>query len=294
MKSIQHQHLFLSLVTGLKCHRIPARQKALDVGSKHMTTSNEFGKYYKTISNTELLNILENSTDYQPSAVEAAKKEFSDRHLSDAEIKEAKEPLIAKQIQKEKQKEKIKEIEDKVKKTGYTIIETLNPIQSDIPSTEKTIRLIVIIFGGIFLYQLIKGFRNHLAYIKDIPRFPFESILYLLPLILLPAATFTFWRRTTIGWTLLMAFLTYSISDALLGLFYSLTWKSSSSIGFDNLFPKPSPMTYILQLMFLIATIVVLCKSNIRQVFSINERRIAPTIGITILLAAALMLSVLL
>ena len=258
-----------------------------------MTTSNDFSKYYKTISNTELLNILENQSDYQPSAVEAAKKEFLERQLSDAEIKEAKEPLIAKQIEKEKQKEKVKAIEDKVRETGHTILETLNPIQPDIPSTEKIIRLIVIIFGGIFLYQFIKDFRTHLAYIKDIPRFPFESILYLLPLILLPVATFTFWKRMTIGWTLLIAFLTYSVSNALVALFYSLTWRSSGSFGLDNLFPRPSPITYILQLGFLIAAIVVLCKANIRQVFSIKEQRIAPTIGITILLTAALMLTAL-
>lgn len=70
-----------------------------------MTTANDFGKYYKTISNTELLGILENPGDYQTAAVEAAKKEFSDRQLSDTEIEEAKKTLEAKQLQKEKQAE---------------------------------------------------------------------------------------------------------------------------------------------------------------------------------------------
>ena len=57
-----------------------------------MTTSNDFSEYYKTISNSELLTILDNPGDYQTLAVEAAKQEFSYRQLSDEEIQPAKEP----------------------------------------------------------------------------------------------------------------------------------------------------------------------------------------------------------
>ena len=78
-----------------------------------MKTSNDFSEYYKTISNTELLSILDNPDGYQPLAIEAAKKEFSNRQLTDLDIKEAKESLIAKQIQIEKQKQKVKAIEKK-------------------------------------------------------------------------------------------------------------------------------------------------------------------------------------
>ena len=254
-----------------------------------MMTSNEFSDYYKTISNTELLNILANSRDYQLLAIEAAKKELADRNLSESEIKGAKEQLIA----QKSEKGKAKTIEDKVRQSGHTLIETLNPVQSGIPSTEKTIRFIVIVFGGIFLYQFIKDFRTYIAFIKDIPRFPQESILYLLPLILLPIAIFTFWKKMKVGWILLMAFLTFTATNAFLTLFEAFTLSSSSFSGFGNLFPRPSPITYILQLGFLIAVIVVLCKSNIRQVFAINERQIAPTIWITIILSSVLMLTVL-
>ena len=75
-----------------------------------MTTSNEFGKYYKTISNAELLGILENPSDYQMAAIEAARNEFLARQLSDEELKEAREILNANQSKKEKQKQKIKYI----------------------------------------------------------------------------------------------------------------------------------------------------------------------------------------
>ncbi len=257
-----------------------------------MATSNDFIEYYKTISDTELLSILDNPQDYQALAIEAAKEEFANRQLSDTEIQEARQPLLAKQLQKEKEREKVKAVETKIKSAGHTFIDTINPIQSGIPSTEKTIRLIVIIFGGIFLYQFITDFRTNLAYIKDIPRFPFESIIILLPQVLLLIATITFWKRKTLGWTLLTVFLTFSAVGAMWLLFQSFNWKPSGFGGLDNLFPRPSPTTYIIQLIFLIGTMYVVCKTNIREVFSIDKQKMAATIVITGLVTFVLMFAI--
>ena len=113
-----------------------------------MTTSNEFTDYYKTISNAELLNILENPGDYQDSAIEAAKKELSDRQLS--KMQEANEAVNHEKIKADKKKENVKAFEGKVKSSGDALFDTLNPIQAGAPSTEKSIRLIVIVFGGLF------------------------------------------------------------------------------------------------------------------------------------------------
>lgn len=256
-----------------------------------MTTPNDFSEYYKTISDTELLDILDNSGDYQSSAIDAAKEEFSKRQLSESAIQEARQPLIVKQQQKEKEREKIEMVETKIKTAGHTFIDTINPIQSGIPSTEKTIRLIVIIFGGLFLYQFFKGFSTYLACIKDIPKFPFESFLYLLPQILLPVAIFSFWKRKTFGWILLTIFLTFSTVGAMWLLFLSFSWNSSILGDLDDIFP-PSPTTYIIQLLFLVATIYVLCKTNIREVFNIDKQKMIATIGITGFVTLILMFTI--
>lgn len=257
-----------------------------------MKTSNNFIEYYKTISDTELLSILDNPQDYQELAVEAAKQEFSNRQLSDTAIQEARQPLLAKQMQNEKEREKVKAVESKIKSAGHTFIDTINPIQPGIPSTEKTIRLIVIIFGGIFLYQFISGFRENLAYIKDIPGFPFESIAILLPQILLPAATIAFWKRKTLGWTLLTIFLTFSAVGALWLFFQSFNRNPSGFAGLDNLIPRLSPTTYIIQLLFSGVTIYVLCKPNIREVYSVDKQKMATTIGITGLVTFFLLMAI--
>ena len=256
-----------------------------------MATSNNFNEFYKTISDTELLSILDNPDDYQAVAVEAAKKEFSNRQLSETEIQEARQPLIAKQLQKEKEREKVKAVETKIKAAGRTFIDTINPIQSEIPSTEKTIRLIVIIFSGIFLYQFTTGFRDNMAYIKDIPRLPFESISILLPQILLPIATIAFWKRKTLGWILLTAFLTFSAVGAMWLLFQSFYWKPSGFAGLNNFFPRPSPTKYIIQLLFLVGTIYILSKTNIREVYSIDKQKMGVTIGITVFATSVIIFS---
>jgi len=246
-----------------------------------MGTSNNFNEYYKKISDTELLSILENPGDYQPIALEAAKKEFVSRQLTDTEIQEARHPLLAKQAQKKKEKARMKAVETRIKNTGDSFIDTINPIQSGVPSTEKIIRLIVIVFGGIFLYQFIKDFRIHVAYIKDFPGHAFESSLYLAPVILLPVAIFTFWKRKKLGWILLTIFLTFSAVGSMWSLFQSFTWKPSGFPAMDRLMPRPSPTTYIIQLLFFVGTVIVLYKKNIREAFSVDKQTMGVTIGVT-------------
>ena len=246
-----------------------------------MKPSIDFSEFYKSISNTELLSILDNPGDYQPLAVEAAKNELLRRQLSETEIKEAREQIIAKQIQKEKQREKVKAIEHKVKTTGYTLIDTLNPIQTGIPSTEKIIRLIVIVFGGLFLYQLIKDFKVHVIFIKHIPGFPIESILYFAPLILLPIAIFTFWKKFRIGWFLLAIFLAFSAVEVLWVLIQYFLLGPPGNSGLDSFFPQPSISALIIQLIFYGGTLYAICKQNMRTEFSISENKMLATIIIT-------------
>lgn len=258
-----------------------------------MTAPVDFSEYYKTISNTELLNILDNPRDYQPPAVEAAKKEFANRQLSEVQIQEARQPLIAKQIQKEKEREKVKAVETKIRKTGHTFVDTINPVQSGIPSAEKTIRLIVIVFASIFLYQLLKDFRSAIALIKDLPHYPLDSAVYLIYFILLPVAVFTFWKRKTTGWILLTIFLSFSCIEILWELYNALTWRPSGVIGLDNLlFPRPPPTTYFFQLIFITGAMYVISKQDIREIYSISKQRMAATISITAFIGFILMYAV--
>jgi hypothetical protein len=246
-----------------------------------MATLTHFSEYYKTISNSELLQILENPNDYQATAVEAAKHEFAARQLSKIEIKEAKEPLIAKRAKKEQQEQKVKIFEDKIKNTGNSLLDTISPVQIGIQTVEKSIRLVVIMFSGLFLYQVIRDYRLFSGYVQDFTRFPLLSALTLLPMVILPVAIFTFWKKRKIGWTLLTIFLTFSIVSILWTFYQSLSWRPSGLEGLDNLFPQPSPITYIIQLLFFVGTLFVICKKDLRDLFSTNNSKMQITIAIT-------------
>jgi hypothetical protein len=236
--------------------------------------TNQFSNYYKTIGNAELLNILNHPGDYQPAALEAAKQEFSDRQLSEIDIKEARQLLIDKQLRKQRQKEKIKSIEIRIKAGGDTLIDTLNPIQRGIPTVEKRIRWIVIVMGILFLFNFIGDFKTHLFYAKGISRFPIESTIYLGILLLLPIAIFTFWKKFKIGWILLMIFSVFSIVGVLI---QTLMWNSTRS-PLDTFFSQPSISTLIIQLAFFGGLAYVLCKQNIRNEFSVSENIMIATI----------------
>jgi hypothetical protein len=86
-----------------------------------MGTSIDFSKYYKTISVTELLIILDNPNDYQPSAIEAAKEELARRQPSETELQLARQPLVTKKLEIEK----TKEVERKIKKAGHSFLDTI-------------------------------------------------------------------------------------------------------------------------------------------------------------------------
>jgi hypothetical protein len=254
-----------------------------------MGASNNFTEYYKTISNAELLSILEKPAGYQDAAIKAAKKEFSDRKLSVEEIKEARQVLFEKQIQKIKQREKTKAVEDKIKKTGQSLFDGINPFHQGISLTEKNIRIIVISFSVLFLYLFIKEFKIILLYIKVTPESPLESGFYLLPHLLLPIATFMFWKRKRIGWILLAAFVVFSIVITIAMLIQSFLWRSSGVAAFDNLFPRPSTTSFIIPLILFTWTLYVLCKSNIRDAFSIDKQKMYASLTLSGLATLALM-----
>lgn len=246
-----------------------------------MEKPNNFGEYYKTLSDAELLNVLDNSCDYQPSAVEAAKKELLGRQLSETEITEAREILKVNYIRKEKRRQRIREIEGKMRSTGSSLIETINPIQSGIPSTERKIRLIVIVFGGIFLYSFFKDFDMHVYFIEDIPRYPFTSMLYLLSIIILPISLFPFWKKLSVGWIFFAIYLTFSTVVTIWTLVQTILWEPSGNSIFDNVFGPPPFLTLIIRFLFFSGVLYLVCKRDIRNVFLIGENKMTATIIIT-------------
>jgi hypothetical protein len=245
---------------------------------------NEFSEYFKTVSNAELLRIIENPENYQTNAVDTAKMEYADRNLSEMELEEARNILNEEKKVKEEKKEKRRDIENKAKSVAIDISETIMPTRISTFSTGKIINVISLTFGVIFIYRLIIDLRGiHYYFYK----FSLGIFWYVEPLLILSLAIFFFWQRVRIGWILLMFFVIYSFISEVSMIYWYLKTRGNAISRF---LPRVSPEGLIIQSVFLMSTILVLCRRDIREVFKIDRRRMINTIIISGVLAIILMI----
>lgn len=253
--------------------------------------TNQFTERYKSYSNAELLNIIENSSDYQPEAVKTAQYEIDQRQLTDEDFMTAKSELQTQRIEKDKQTEKRQEFENKAKEFGQSIFGSINPIQQSTPSTEKYIRIITIVFGLISIFtfyneygmlEFMFGNRNS--------EWDLSMILYFFPLLFLPTTTLFFWLRKKIGWILLGVYLIHSAATNLMLLLLNWNNQSYGIQAFDAIFPQPSSLTYFLSFLFFTGTMWVICKEDLRAIYHINKKTMILTIAIMVIPAITLFL----
>jgi hypothetical protein len=246
---------------------------------------NQFTERHKTLSNSELLRVIENPSDYQSEAVEAAKTEIDQRNLPDQENEDAKRNLEVERQEQQKQNKKKAEVEQKVKTLGTSIFDTINPIQKSAPTAERLIRLITIVFGLMAIFKWYNQFGLVKFMLTDKSAgWDLSMVEYFLPLILLPVATILFWLRKKSGWILMAAYLTYSAISAF-GLII-MTW-NMEPLGvpaLDNIYPQTSPTTQILTTLFFGGTLWVLIKTEIKKHYNINRQTAIATIAIAAVL----------
>lgn len=249
-----------------------------------MSHSSNFHKYYKRLSNSEILKILNNKKDYHEGAVEAAEKELLSRNLTETEIDEANKFLKDEDAQKEIRMEQQKRTTAKLKETLTPLIDTLTPDYSGKVSVEKNIRFIIIILIVLFIYQFTLYFNLYIAYLKDILAFPFESLSFLLMQLLIPVAIYLFWKRKKAGWILLIFYFILSSVFSIWSLIFYYGYNLSPLSYFLN----SSSTALVIQTLFSIAMIYTICKENLREAFSINEAKMKRTINISVIIGIVL------
>ncbi|MFY0602046.1 MAG: hypothetical protein JXR03_20395 [Cyclobacteriaceae bacterium] len=243
---------------------------------------NEFTERFKSKSNVELLNILDNPTEFQKLAVEAASSEISNRNLSDNELNTAKEELLAqKQLEEEKTNRK-KEQEKKIFETVSPVLELLNPLQRNGVNSEKLINGISLAFLCIWAYQLFKNFALiQYIFTSGDSGWDFSLVMFFLPIMYMPFMTYLFWKKKSTGWILLSIYLTYSAVSTIGLLIMSINSEPSGIPALDSLFPTTPTITYVLTLVFYCGTLWTIAKERIRGIFTVNNRTMYLAIGIT-------------
>jgi hypothetical protein len=249
---------------------------------------NQFSERYKNHSDLDLLKIIENQSDYQQDAVNAAQKELDQRNLSEEVIKKTETELAAELLTKRQKEEQIIEVERKLKKFGDSFFDHINPIQKSAPTIERIIRLIVIVFGIISIYSLYREFWSIVRLVTSSPSEWDLSVLeFVLALITLPLATFFFWKKKKSGWILMTVYLTYSAISAIALLIMALNYEPFGDPFLGLIYPAIYPSTYIFLTLFYIGTIWVLMKKELRNKFKIDQKTAIITITVVAVLSSS-------
>jgi hypothetical protein len=241
---------------------------------------NEFETLYKTWTTDKLLDVLDNPMKYQPQAVEAARHEIDRRQLTEQQLTEARADQSLRRL-KTAQEEKGNGIESKIRSVGSSVVDTLNPIQTDVPATEKLIKLISVSIGGLFFYKIYKEFYLLTSLLTDNGgRWDFSVVMYGLPFILLPTAGLLLWFRKKLGWVLATIYFSYSAAAAMAMFLAELTRESTGMPGVDTLFPTVSPTFYIGTFLVFAGLTWTLCKEKVREVYRIDKQMMLMALGI--------------
>lgn len=244
-------------------------------------TAGSFSEYYKTITDTELLSILENKEDYQDAAIEAAKKELERRQLSSDQLENLKADLAEKRKEQEITIAKQQNVKQAIKERSLGFIESLNPIYEELPDGEKILRYIIILWGIFTFLDILIDFRLELHALQEFVFHPFLNSLIIFPYILLPVSLYYLWKRESLGWTLFVVFLTFSFLNDLWALENALAWRPSGIKWMDTAF-KPSLFKAFRLLLIAGGTLYAMCRQDMKNLFSVENRRMWTTIGVTV------------
>lgn len=245
------------------------------------TIVTDFTEKFSTYSNTDLLKIIDGPDDYQPLAVETAQKIFASRQLSDLDIEIAKSELALLRQEKEAKDQRKKDLESTVKNIGVSVLSAVHPIQTVTPSADKIIKIVSIVFGGLFLFQLYKEFGMiSFLFTESETNWDYSIVLYFFPFIIVPTATILFFKRKKLGWTLLAIFLTYSAVSSVGLFFLTLRMDAYGNPAQDFLFSQFLPTSHILTLLFFAGTLWTICKESIREIYFVDKKYMLVTISV--------------
>lgn len=229
-----------------------------------MNRINPFAEKYKTFSNFKLIEILENQTDYQPEAVEAAKHEIERRNLSDEEILKIKSELI-----KIKQCETQQDFGKKLTTIVNKLISLLHILQQkSVSRPEHLIKRIVIV---LFIVTVSKW------YLAIMPMMPIREwddsiIILFFPNIFLSLSVFLLWLKKQIGWILMTIYLNCSIISSLVLMLTFWNVQPSVNSVFNVLIPQNLMYELVISIIFSSAVLLTLNREDIRHIYSISKK----------------------
>ncbi len=246
---------------------------------------NSFSEKYKELSSLELVRIIENSDDYQPTAVEAASQELTTRKLTDNEFTAAKQELQMQRLEQVQKENQRRERFSKYQKL-------LKPIDPEKPAVHKLILSISLVFGILSLFQIMSQLELlQLIFTEFESAFDFYFFTFAIPLLWLPIAVVLFWLRRKSGWLMLATLLSYRTTELLLIFVMSLRATAPRAGGLSSIFLQPSLSNQALVLILLSGTLMIIAKKEVRKVYRVDRQGMFAAIGLGIILISLIIIS---
>jgi len=212
---------------------------------------NQFSERMSTLSNENLLKILDERMDYQPEAVQATENELKNRNLSGSETKEIKDKKESERKINKKVLIRLKATRENIKKITAEIPDTYNPLSKEtFRKNIAAVSIFIIIYGLFFL--------NGIRYISVGP---------LIVLTLLVVSGIQLWRKKKSGWIILTGLLTCN------SLFY-LSFMTIEIVRRIKIKPfvQYDDIKFILELIGIISFWLYINNKYFREYLKINKK----------------------
>ncbi|MCU0431962.1 MAG: hypothetical protein MUC87_00750 [Bacteroidia bacterium] len=231
---------------------------------------NNFETRYKSFTTEKLLNIVRNPGDYQPQAVDAARKELESRQVKEYDTLSESQTTRATEIH---EKQQAAPETSPVNAFVASLVEIINPVQRKPATIDLTIKRISLFLGVLFIYDVYKesGFLKFM-FTDQTAEWDLPTVLYFLPLITLSIAALLFWRRKKAGWMLSAIYFSYTVAGAIQMCLIALNSTPSGIPALDELFPPVSPVVYIVSMLFFGWLTWILCKPRLRAAYQIDNK----------------------
>jgi hypothetical protein len=225
----------------------------------------QFSQVYKTWSNLELFQLLQNKNDYQEEAVEAATAEINSRGLSQTELEILQEQFQQSESAKQtiRQNSLAKRLEEKKGK----IIADLNPLA--VKTTEKNVRLLCYSIALIIFYNFIGDYRMISTMIMQ-GHFNSFTVLLLMPYLFVPIGIYSFWKKQKFGWSIIAIWLALSAVMIITGYIWEL--RISDDNVLNRFFPKRGLNHYLLLLFIFGGLLFYVNTKKITELFNIDKK----------------------
>ena len=257
-----------------------------------------FEEKYKKYTNKRLIEVIIKADDYQPQAVEVAKKILSDRDISIEEKNKLFKAVETEKDSEEKLEKKQLDVEKKRIQTLKNILNKINPFDKSEPIPFKLVNIILLVFGYVFLEQFYYSFTFLIILLESPISFDITFFITLFEVFYLPLTIYLYFKRKKIGWMMLVTWIfTFTMSFTIL-IIINLSIPEVSEMEdsffelFDFLVYRPNYSRLFLFLSFYLAALIVLLQKGVRQIFSVSKLNMLLAIVFGVIVSVSIYLAI--